>query len=408
MANKRGRETRFRGVRDLGQGLYLIRSIVQDPKTGRRIERQRQIQARSATEALEAKLALEREIKSGDLGASELASRRTLGEVAGEWLERACAARRRDGTARLAPTTRDRYRVTIESSIVPFLGEVRVAALRRQDIERWRDHLAGHYAAATVNGALRVLRTLLRSVDVTVADKVQALAEDDVRITEDEPNALDEEELSAFLAAMRRLHPQHVPMTLVMLTTGARISTVIALEWADIDEAKQTITFRRRRSGDEILPGVKRSRTARDVAPLHPAVWAELEAHREDLNDLQRATGLVFPSTEGGYHARSVLDRAFRDSRRVAGIAKRFTPHGCRRTASALYRKAAGSVVSMAIVGHTTEEMHRHYAGPNTAEKVAAARGAFRLLEGGGAGESGESGTAGGTPQENCGEAVAK
>lgn len=69
-----------------------------------------------------------------------------------------------------------------------------------------------------------------------------------------------------------------------------------------------------------------------------------------------------------------------------------FTPHGCRRTAAALYRRVAGSAVSKAIVGHTTDRMHEHYAVVSTAERNAAARGAFRLLQGGSQEEGGKGG----------------
>lgn len=55
-------------------------------------------------------------------------------------------------------------------------------------------------------------------------------------------------------------------MILVLLTTAVRVSTVLAARWDDIDEDEGLIHFRRRRSGDEILPGVKRSRKSKDTA----------------------------------------------------------------------------------------------------------------------------------------------
>lgn len=151
---------------------------------------------------------------------------------------------------------------------------------------------------------------------------------------------------------------------------------------------KGTITFRRRLSEGVIVPGVKRKRTAVDVAPLLAEVWDELRVHRERLSEVQVASGLVFPAEDGRHHARTILREPFKRIRAIAGITKRFTPHGCRRTASALIRRAAGSAVSMAIVGHTTDRMHRHYAVVDAREKSEAARKAFRLLEGGSADRS--------------------
>lgn len=167
---------------------------------------------------------------------------------------------------------------------------------------------------------------------------------------------------------------------LVLLTSGQRISTVLALRWEDVDYRGGTITFRRRLSEGEVLPGMKRSRTAKEVTPLLPLVRAELELHRRTLNEEQRASGLVFPAEDGGHRDRGVLRKAFEGARKAAGIRQRFTPHGCRRTSSALYRRAAGSVVAKAIVGHTTDAMHAHYAVVDAAEKAAAAGAAFRML----------------------------
>jgi integrase len=93
--------------------------------------------------------------------------------------------------------------------------------------------------------------------------------------------------------------------------------------------------------------------------------------HREGFNEKQAESGLVFPSSLGGYRSRSVLDKPFATILGAAGIERRFTPHGCRRTAAALYRKVAGSVVSKAIAGHTTDSMHAHYAVVDVAEVAA-------------------------------------
>ena len=162
-----------------------------------------------------------------------------------------------------------------------------------------------------------------------------------------------------------------------------RISTVLALRLEDVDRARHTLTFRRRLSEGELLPGVKRSRKAHDVAPLLDEVAKELDRARAGLSERQKETGLVFPAEDGRYHARTLLREPFKRILARAGITKRFTPHGCRRTAAAFYRRVAGSAVSKAIVGHTTDRMHEHYAVVSSEEKRTAARGAFRLLDGG-------------------------
>ena len=388
MKKKReGRRTQFRGVKDLGNGHYLVRARRLD--AGRRVERERRVVAESLQEALEHRRQLEREI-SGE--APEQSARPTVGAFARQWLVQRRTTLRRDGTPRLAPSTRRRYEHAVEVMILPFLGSTPLAELTRPLVERWRDHLGAHFASATVNGALNVLRSILREADSAAATGVRPLELDDTRITDDEPNALDEEELGRFVAATRALYPQHVALVLVLLPTGQRIGTVLALRVEDLDRERRTITFRRRLSEGELLPGVKRSRKARDVAPLLDEVEAELDRKLATMSPAERESGLVFPAEDGRHHARTLLREPFKRILAHAAITKRFTPHGCRRTAAAFYRRVAGSAVSKAIVGHTTDRMHEHYAVVSTAERNAAARGAFRLLQGGSQEEGGTRG----------------
>ncbi len=58
--------------------------------------------------------------------------------------------------------------------------------------------------------------------------------------------------------------------------------------------------------------------------------------------------------------------------RKKAGITKRFTPTGLRRTGETWYGRTVGTR-AMAITGHRTEAMHRHYGDPDAQEKLAIA-----------------------------------
>ncbi len=257
MGQRKGRSTRHRGIKDLGNGTYLVRAHAR--VNGERIERERKVEASSIQEAASKKRALELEMAAGASGA-EMAPR-TLGDVARAWLQRKTEARRKDGSKRLAPSTAARYRHAVNEMIVAYVGQLDVAKVKRADIEEWRDHLGEHYASTTVNGALVVLRMIFSDIEMPLAKEVSPIAADDTRITDDEPNALDEEEVGRFLAALRATNPQHYALVLVMLSSGQRISTVLALRWEDVDQHRETITFRRRLSEGELLPGVKRSRT---------------------------------------------------------------------------------------------------------------------------------------------------
>ena len=64
---------------------------------------------------------------------------------------------------------------------------------------------------------------------------------------------------------------------------------------------------------------------------------------------------------------------AFRRALKRAGITKRVTVHGLRRTFNNLSRQVAGAIVTRAITGHVTEEMTEHYSHVDRAEKLRAA-----------------------------------
>lgn len=128
----------------------------------------------------------------------------------------------------------------------------------------------------------------------------------------------------------------------------------------------------------------KRDRHGEDVPLLLPEVLEALEAHRATFNEAQRKSGLLFPSRDGRHHSRTVLAKPLVDICQHAGITKRFTPHGCRRTGAKLYGRTSGTRMAMSIAGHMTEAMHAHYAPVDASEKLAAGNRAFLRIRKGG------------------------
>ncbi len=395
------RKTAQRGVKALGEGRYELRLYIHGRDYIRTVEAKTTAEAQAIR--LQEMERLRKETAPPD--------RSKLSAVAATWLEKKKAAKRRDGSKRLTPNTIARYTNAIEKHIVPLIGEFTIDDLTKPVIVDWRDALGENFASATVNGVLRVLKQILADNGSKAAWRVEALEQDDTRITEDEPNLLTTAELKRFLEAARELCEEQVartlaarvkrpkalgpatigetlyPLMLFMVTTGCRISTARAVRWEDLDPAEGVVHLRRRYSGKEVLPGVKRSRISKDVAPLLPELATLLEAKRAAFTDEQRASGLVFPAVRPrhagdpiGPVARSVLDEPFQRWLAKAGITKRFTPHGLRRTAALAYRLAGTSTLARDILGHRTEEMHRHYAPEQTEERRAAAERAFSGL----------------------------
>lgn len=416
---KSGRRTKYRGVKDLGGGEFLIRAYFRDPQTGREKQKERLVQARGVEQAFEQKRALEDELLSEfDPGSWDRGHQRpeppsatrisraptvspradrkgnvagvsiersssgglTVADAARTWLKRRLEEQRKDGRPRLMPNTRDRYENAVKRVIVPMLGDWELERLTREDVTRWRDHLAKQYASATVNGYLGVLRALLGDHDNDAAAKTRSLEEDDTRITEDEPNLIDnEKDLARFLGVMQSDFPQHFALVGVLVTTGMRIGTARALSRKDFDPDRGVITARRRISAGEIVEGVKRRRTARDTVPLVDWVWAAVQTEWGQHNRKQVESGLAFPAANGGLRSGSCLNDAMAEVRKSLDL-PRLTPHGLRRTAAVMYRRVASSAVSMSVLGHLTEQMHRHYAVVSTSEKQTAAARAFARI----------------------------
>lgn len=378
----KARRTLPRGLKAIAPGLWLVRVYYTCPKTGRARETERRVEASSPEEAalVRRNLKLRLEAETG----SESKRRSTIGEVADEWLEQRVTARRRDGRTRLAPATIERYAYSVEAWIKPFLGDYLVDRLDRSDVIKWRDTLARHLAAATVNGHLRTLKTLLlESLEVQL--RVEFLEEDDRRITDDEPNLLEPEEAARFLAEAERSEPQHYPLLFWLIATAQRLGTARAMRWEDLDRTAGVAYARRRLSGssNEVLEGTKTGRLKRDVVPVPAELLTVLDRYREGFNEKEAASGWMFPNARGGLKASTVLAEPIRAICERVGLPKRLTPHGLRRTAAKLYRLAVSDTVAMSVAGHLTSAMHRHYAPVGAAEKREAGTAVLRLIHGG-------------------------
>jgi integrase len=411
---KKGRKTRCAGIVDLGGGTYRVRVTMYDPKVDKRVERDRQVQAASLAEAMRLKLALEDALKEELCNAAESKPRRKLGEAADAWLAEITARRREDDPTQLHLThaSRLRYEGSVRDFVKPFFGELIAESISAEDVRGWRQHLLEHgYKRATINGHHRVLKQILASVDNKAAAKVPELNEKvDARITRKQPNLLTAQELDRFLAVIKQQWPQHYAMVLVLFTTTMRIGTVLALRREDIDLESMEIVAQRRLSAGVVTPGVKRDRFGEDAPPLLPEVHEALKAHWSTFNEAQLGSGLMFPNTDGMHHSPSILRKCFVDASMRAGITKRFTPHGCRRTGAKLYGRTEGTRMAMEIAGHRTLAMHHHYAPVDAAEKQLAARKTFGHLTvlSGGSGESEKVGDLVGDRERRLDEASGK
>ena len=103
----------------------------------------------------------------------------------------------------------------------------------------------------------------------------------------------------------------------------------------------------------------------RRVVPLPPELATVLREHRQRMIEEQHPGlqgGWVFANLAGKPKDNGALYQHNRKVLKHAGITKRVTIHGLRRTATDLLRRASvDPVTAKAIVGHTTDRMREHY-----------------------------------------------
>lgn len=405
-------KTRHPGIERLADGRYRIRARATDPRTGRMRELD-VMRACPLTEAVRLRAAWQEEVRTA--GVQPAPARVRLADYAESWL--------RSKAVTLRPSTATLYAEILDDHVLPVLGDVYLDALTRQDVIDLRDAWAAGTARCrpdkrgkrrerpisphTVNGRLRVLRTLLADAcaEYDLADpahRVAALptpARDD-----DDPGLLEAAELAAVLAWFRqraehrqaktgaRPYLRQYALVATLALTGCRFSEAAALRWSDVDEAEGVIHIRRGHVRGEVNETKTRKRK---TVPL-PAELAEvLREHRRELVAQQRKgleAGWVFPSRVGRLSQPSALRKPWAAAMKACGVDHRVTVHGLRRTLNRLLRQLASDRVARGIIGHDTEQMTEHYDHVTMQERRAAVGAVVPLLFAAGPPTSGGSG----------------
>jgi integrase len=202
---------------------------------------------RDAERALTAVLA---ELDSGSYVAP---STLTMAEFLTNWLDAA-----RD---RLAPKTAERYDELCRHQIVPFLGAVKLQALKPPQIEAWHRQLrtagsAGSrpLAAQTVKHAHRLLHSALEhAVRTEILSRNPAHSVPTPKVRTPEMMIVEAAEIELTFARLQghRLYP----ITFLAFSTGARRGELLALRWSDLDLEIGTVNIAR--SVEETREGLR-------------------------------------------------------------------------------------------------------------------------------------------------------
>ena len=222
--------------------------------------------------------------------------------------------------------------------------------------------------------------------------------------TEEEPNALEPDKVSEFLACMREVYPQHYAMTFLGFATGLRPSSLRPLRRKgpapDVRWDEGVILVRRSHSlGDEVMDTTKTKLRQRISVPLDVIEVLADHVKTQLTTPEQIGSDLLFPAADGGYLGEHCLRKPFAKVGALIGLEMSFTPRGLRRTFNDLARTArVEALVTKSISGHLTDRMREHYSTVHPVEQRESIGAVLRLVKGGAVtGEHPASGTRGGT-----------
>jgi len=128
------------------------------------------------------------------------------------------------------------------------------------------------------------------------------------------------------------------------------------------------------------MVGPPKTESTRRRVYLADTVVEVLRLHKEEQDRVPQACeipGLVFPSKAGQYRTPSIMTKPLRRCCKIAGIDKKLSSHGLRRTANDLLRRANSDVVVRAMIGHSTSEMTRLYSNVDHDERARAHAAAY-------------------------------
>jgi integrase len=262
------------------------------------------------------------------------------------------------------PRTYISYEQLVKKHIVPSVGDVKLAGLTPQQVERMmREMVSAGLAPATAQQARAVLRRALGFALKwgLVTRNVAALATPP-RSVKKPVKPLTTDQTHAFLHHVREANHRHWPLFTVAAYTGLRAGELYGLRWSDVDlnagtlRVVQTVVR---------LPGgwaIGEPKTEKSARPL-PLVPEAIEALRveKDLQKFRRnAAGgrwqdhsLVFTTTVGTPCNASNVNVILHDALEAAGLphmGMHGFRHGC---ASMLLEKGVHMRVVMEWLGHS-------------------------------------------------------
>lgn len=356
---------RYPGVKRLRSGKYLVRATGTCPKTGKRKDTEKVVEAKNMAAAFQVREEIRIELQSGP-GARP--SRLRLAEYAESWI----TSKLRE----LKPSTRRHYASVLDCHILPALGAYYVDAITPTDVVRWRDAQTG-VTPATANSQLTVLRTLLKSAHYELDLERDPYGRTrEVAAGPDARKDFEPEELGAILTWFETHEPRWYPMLVTLTFTACRFGEIAALTWGDLDlKHGEIIISKSVWRGHVTTPKTGKVRRVPLLPPV-AAVLGDPGDHREDE--------LLFPARGGAHHVPGGFAPILHKAIDALGLPKRRgAAHRLRHSANNLLRQVASAEVTRAITGHSSSALTWHYSHVGVEEKNQAMQQVWKLVVGG-------------------------
>jgi integrase len=328
----------------------------------------------------EARRILGQVVSGADPAAEKRARRKakTVAELCDSYLDDAEAGRllTRRRTAK-KPSTLATDHGRIERHIKPLLGRMAVAAVERDDIERFLHAVAEGETAARIKTGLHGLArvqggkgTATRTVGLLGAIFAYAVRH---RMRPDNPvhgverfadgrreRRLSEQEYAALGAALRNaeaagMWPAAIAAARFLTLSGWRSGEALGLRWAELDLARRTA-----RLAD--------TKTGFSIRPLSHAASDTLKGLPPTIGDR------VFTASRGGPDTVLHLKKFWPRIAKLAGLSADVTPHVLRHSFASLAADLGYSEPAIAaLVGHKTRSVTSRYVHSADAVLLAAA-----------------------------------
>lgn len=278
--------------------------------------------------------------------------RLTLRELGERWYE--------TERQRWKPRTASDYRTLLDRVVYPELGDVRVARLTPDRLQRFFDAIPGRKASQTYRLLHRLFAVAVRwrLVAENPCDRIVPPAYRAPRV-----ELPDAAALSRLFTHCLTSPDDYAPLVGLALLTGLRLGEITALRWDDVDLAAGHLVVRR--AGQwlrgEWVETEPKTAAGRRVIPLGDLARRLLARQRAVVARRKLAAGpawcelgLVFPATDGRPLRSDRVSAALRRLCRAAGV-PRLHFHALRHAAASLAILSGAPLTEVSsFLGHST------------------------------------------------------